>query len=412
MHICFVLPEFNCSEFGKSGGVGHISAVLADQYIKKSHEVSVIVGTWDNKKSIDFTLTNGVNVYLFYKYKPLFLLNIFMRICKKLKFKKLTHFLQNILEFSSRKNYLHQIYKVDRINPIDIIETSDSYGCMANYDGVIPYITRLHSSYTLLSNVSKRKGYEHYKEYEYQSLCNASYYIGVSKTVLNDSEKVFNCSLLPQKVIYNGISDIFFQQANKTVLSSKNTIKLIYIGNISLHKGMPVICEIVNKLDLLRIDFKLDLYGSGQNDWYKIYLPAINETARNNISYHGHVSTEHVARILNKSDILLCPSSYESFGLTVAEAQAAGIPVIINNYDASYEIVENNETGYICNINYIDKWIEYIIELLKNNKLYQKMSSSAYNNAFDKFNIEKMTNESLFIYKEVLTLNCKNKDEI
>lgn len=58
-------------------------------------------------------------------------------------------------------------------------------------------------------------------------------------------------------------------------------------------------------------------------------------------------STE-VNEEMNMADVLLHPSQTEGFGLTVTEAQSAGIPVLINNTTSMPELIVEGKTGEMC----------------------------------------------------------------
>jgi len=49
-------------------------------------------------------------------------------------------------------------------------------------------------------------------------------------------------------------------------------------------------------------------------------------------------------------DVLLNPSSNEGFGVPIIEAQSCQVPVIVNNFTAMPELVEQGKTGYITEI--------------------------------------------------------------
>lgn len=67
-------------------------------------------------------------------------------------------------------------------------------------------------------------------------------------------------------------------------------------------------------------------------------------------SFRG--DTETVVSELNMFDAVLNPSQTEGFGLVIAEAQACGKPVIVNNCHSMPELVIPGETGEICETNY------------------------------------------------------------
>lgn len=59
-------------------------------------------------------------------------------------------------------------------------------------------------------------------------------------------------------------------------------------------------------------------------------------------------------KIYNCFDMLLCPSVSEGFGIPIIEAQACGVPVVVNNWTAMPELIVPGKTGYVCEIG--SKW--------------------------------------------------------
>lgn len=63
-----------------------------------------------------------------------------------------------------------------------------------------------------------------------------------------------------------------------------------------------------------------------------------------------HVGRVEMAQIMNCFDCLLIPSTNEGFGVPAVEAQACGVPVIVNDFTAMPELIKEGETGYKCAI--------------------------------------------------------------
>lgn len=85
-------------------------------------------------------------------------------------------------------------------------------------------------------------------------------------------------------------------------------------------------------------------------------------------------NTPDMQRVWDATNILLCPSLYESWGRVATEAMSCGVPVI-----SSYAkgLVENlGDNGVFCNRENVQQWINRIEEVEKNyykiSKMYKK----------------------------------------
>jgi len=81
-----------------------------------------------------------------------------------------------------------------------------------------------------------------------------------------------------------------------------------------------------------------------------------------------------IAKLYNTFDCLLNPSSNEGFGLPIIEAQACGVPAIVNNFTSMPELVVPGKTGLICDHGF-KRWTplgSYVAEP-DVNSLYDKM---------------------------------------
>lgn len=63
-----------------------------------------------------------------------------------------------------------------------------------------------------------------------------------------------------------------------------------------------------------------------------------------------NTTKEQMARIYNTMDVLLCPSFSEGFGVPIIEAQACGIPAIVNNFTSMPELIKPGVTGEACDV--------------------------------------------------------------
>lgn len=89
----------------------------------------------------------------------------------------------------------------------------------------------------------------------------------------------------------------------------------------------------------------IDFIGDGPSHGY---LKDLAETlgVSSCCKFHGTLGRDDVYSRLCTYDLLIQPSRYEGFGLTVAEGMAAGIPVLVSNVEGPMEIIRNGEYGY------------------------------------------------------------------
>jgi glycosyltransferase involved in cell wall biosynthesis len=91
---------------------------------------------------------------------------------------------------------------------------------------------------------------------------------------------------------------------------------------------------------------------------------AVELRVRNVTRFVGQVPHSSVPDWLNRLDIYVAPSRYESesFGVAVIEASACGIPVIVSDVGGLPEVVCDGETGFVVGR-------ENVIELVKQLKI-------------------------------------------
>jgi glycosyltransferase involved in cell wall biosynthesis len=99
-----------------------------------------------------------------------------------------------------------------------------------------------------------------------------------------------------------------------------------------------VLIDLSHRIDDLQGRVHLDLLG-GHTLWsdYRKLLKDLNPAIA---TYIGGVPAKEVGRYLAEADLLVQPSKYEPFGLTVGEGLASGIPVIATDQVGAAEDVD------------------------------------------------------------------------
>ncbi len=201
--------------------------------------------------------------------------------------------------------------------------------------------------------------------------------------VSNDLEKKEKFENKKSFVIHNALENSFLKIASKYTYSHKHENKFVVMMICSLkdYKGIPEFLKIAKKLELHEhISFRLIL-NSEQNeidDYFK------NKKFKNIEIFSKQKDLEKFysssSLVLNLSRIDDC---IETFGLTIVEAMAYGVPVIVPPVGGPIEIVEEDKEGFLISSYDVDKVAKKIEELANDEKLCMNLSSNARKKALD-----------------------------
>jgi len=122
----------------------------------------------------------------------------------------------------------------------------------------------------------------------------------------------------------------------------------IFIGRLIGHKNVPLLLKAVRLLVREIPSFRVAIIGDGPQ---RSELEALAGTlgVRSNVDFLGFLpSFNTVVSIIKSSRLLAFPSLREGFGITVLEANAAGIPAVTVNspLNAATDLILEGRNGY------------------------------------------------------------------
>jgi glycosyltransferase involved in cell wall biosynthesis len=124
-------------------------------------------------------------------------------------------------------------------------------------------------------------------------------------------------------VVNPGVSAEFSKE--KKVKPRGKDFVIGYIGTIRKRKGIGMLVESMAHLDP---SFKLKIYGTVFRRYEKEFSGILREAK--NTEYCGVAPDVGIVDVYDHLDAFVMPSVYEGFGLGILEAQARGLPVIVN----------------------------------------------------------------------------------
>jgi len=122
---------------------------------------------------------------------------------------------------------------------------------------------------------------------------------------------------------------------------------LLYVGRVSKEKNLHILADAFKRLNSDQV--KLTIVGDGP---YRADLE--RELAGYNVEFTGYRDGEDLIRSYHDADLFVFPSTTDTFGNVVLEAQACGVPVIVSDVGGPHENVIDGETGLVVKGNCVD----------------------------------------------------------
>ncbi|CDN17015.1 Glycosyl transferase, group 1 [Richelia intracellularis] len=112
--------------------------------------------------------------------------------------------------------------------------------------------------------------------------------------------------------------------------------------------------------------------------------------------------------LLQIADIFVLPSYYENFGIAVAEAMAAAIPVIISDGVHICHQVQDSESGWVGETN-VTSLVKLISEALQNPQEPQKRGRNARDYALKHYTWNAIAHQVIAAYQDIISQirNCE-----
>jgi glycosyltransferase involved in cell wall biosynthesis len=120
-------------------------------------------------------------------------------------------------------------------------------------------------------------------------------------------------------------------------------LKLIYVGRVSREKNLDALADVFPALASRLPGLSLTIVGDGP---YRQGLAARLRN-RSDVHFTGVVQGDDLAGVFASADLLVFPSLTDTFGNSVVEALASGVPCIVSNQGGPCEIVVDGECGLV-----------------------------------------------------------------
>ncbi|MFV0337121.1 MAG: glycosyltransferase [Chthoniobacterales bacterium] len=115
---------------------------------------------------------------------------------------------------------------------------------------------------------------------------------------------------------------------------------VLYVGRISKEKNLDILVAASREIERSETPIRFLFVGDGP------YLPEMKKLLPTGI-FTGYLKGENLAKAYASADIFVFPSTTDTFGNVILEAQASATPCIVTDMGGPRDLVENNQDGII-----------------------------------------------------------------
>lgn len=169
-------------------------------------------------------------------------------------------------------------------------------------------------------------------------------------------------------------------------------------------KGLDDIFLSLSKLKTQNRRFKLIVAGKGN---IKKYIQLAQKSGiKSDVIFTGPVNKEKLIRMYLAADLYAMLSKFDTFGMVVLEAMAAGLPVIISSNVGAKDLVQEGKNGFIISNTADSDYIAAKIALLCDENTRRPLAQAAYQTATQN-TWDQVAEKYSAIYKSLIA--AKNK---
>ncbi len=182
---------------------------------------------------------------------------------------------------------------------------------------------------------------------------------------------------------------------------------VLFFGRLNFKKGLDILVRAFARVTLKRNDVHLVLTGPDNErfgDKIRIWLS--EQGILDRTTFTGMLLGEDKLAVLRDADIFVLPSYTENFGISVVEAMACGVPVVISDKVNIWHEVAAGRAGQVASCN-SDRFAEMISDLLDNPETAKQMGKNGKALVIERFQWPKVAPAIEEAYRLIVSGNRK-----
>ncbi|MBY0261105.1 MAG: glycosyltransferase family 1 protein [Phycisphaerales bacterium] len=170
----------------------------------------------------------------------------------------------------------------------------------------------------------------------------------------------------PSGAVWDGVSG-----------ARRGSVKALYVGRVSIEKNLELLVKVWKRVAEAcaagGLDAQLVVVGDGP---YRGRME--RELAGTGAVFAGFRHGDELATIYASSDLFVFPSTTDTLGQVVMEAQCAGLAVLVSDQGGPSEVVDDGVTGRVLSATRPGDWEGAMLELIRDADLRKRMGLAGH----------------------------------
>ena len=180
---------------------------------------------------------------------------------------------------------------------------------------------------------------------------------------------------------------------------------ILFMSRIDPKKGLDLLIPALERVLTEGQNFRFILAGANPQDlgyeqWVRDRIQSSAIAPYTTMT--GFVQGDPKNALLQQADLFVLPSYYENFGIAVAEAMVAGIPVLVSDQVHICDDIQRSQSGWVCACD-VDSLTTQLLQALQNSSLRQQRGDRAQQFALIHYSWGAIAQRTLTVYQDILS---------
>ncbi len=288
---------------------------------------------------------------------------------------------------------------VSSLNP-DIVHFQETYG-LGVHKLRVPSVFTVHG-FDSLNLGAERKPFWRlrsllWRRAESFGLSRQHHIVSINPYVRKEIEPLTSAKVYE---IENAISRDFF-----AIERNEQAGRVFFAGWLNPRKNALGLIKAFIKVIAAGVDAQLHIAGEpgGEVEYYReIKNIIVQNGLETRVHLLGRLSQQQMRKELSEASVFVLPSYQENAPMAIAEAMAAGVPVISSNVCGMPYMIEEGRTGFLVGPDDHDRLAQRLIELLTDAGMRNKIAENGRQDAAAKYHPESVAQRTIAMYRAIM----------